>query len=142
MSFIYLKKSITLLFFLFLYTQTYSKEKRYPISIKKNFLGAEVLMHNNKRINSYRKFYHILELDTSLVDEVKLIRKKRIISSAIGYTGSILSGIFLEGLLKGNLQNGIPVGSGLLLITATIPLNLSIQKHQKKAIELYNKNIN
>jgi len=49
--------------------------------------------------------------------------------------------LYTEGLLKGNIQNLIPIGGGICIMFITLPLSKTKIRHMEKAVSIYNQSL-
>lgn len=117
-----------------------AQDIQLPIIVSKNWCKQHVCKYNGKRLN-YRGINEVVKGNDSALFEIKRARSLVFTSLASSFTGGILCGLFIGGLLKGNIENVVPFGIGCALISISFPLEKSIIKHSQKSIEMYNRNL-
>jgi hypothetical protein len=108
------------------------------IQIKKKF--GTVFIQNKKKMTS-KQLLEVTKRNLEAYNEMKIAKSNSTISSVFGFIGGMMVGFSLGTAIAGEKPNWAVAGIGVGFITVSIPFSISYNKHAKRAIRIYNKEL-
>ena len=123
-------------FFILNATVLFAQAQKDTIQVKK----ASFFM-NEKRLKP-KELLTIMQKNPESYKMMKIAKTNYDVGNVFGFTGGALIGWQLGAMAGGRKINWTPFGIGGALIVAGLPFSSAYIKHAKKAVSVYNKDLN